>query len=288
MIKKCLIALLLGVFATALTADQNTLVESQKSDEVKKQASGEYPELHRETSVPLAAIQTAWNNAPTGAGVFIVNFSPRETIRLTLREFMTTSIIFPSWEKVKTTLVGDEGNYQILQPEPNVVTIRPSTFVGLDTSLTVFGESGHVYGFYIRTEGYNSNRTSDITVRVNVAGPLLKSVPQPMGTPEESKDYLEAVHLESSHLNFRFSMSGDKTIAPNLVYSDGVRTWFDYGDNLDQKRIPSFYSVIDGFQQAINVSIEDNRLVADRSGTFVLKSGKKVTCVYPTKPKGDR
>lgn len=277
--------IILGCFATALTADQNTILESQKSDEVKKQASGEYPEFNREVSVPLAAIQNAWNNAPRGAGVYIINFTPRETIRLTLREFMTTSIIFPSWEKIKRTLVGDENNYQVIQPEDNIVSIRPSSYVGLDTSLTVFGESGHVYGFYIRTEGYNSEQTSDITVRINVAGPLLKNTPQPMGTPEERTDYLEEAHSGSSHLNFMFSMSGDKTIAPNLVYSDGIRTWFDYGDELDRKRIPSFYSVIDGAQQAINVSIEDNRLVADRSGTFVLKSGKKTTCIYPTKSK---
>jgi type IV secretory pathway VirB9-like protein len=102
---------------------------------------------------------------------------------------------------------------------------------------------------------------------------------------QEKEDYLEEAYFDSSKLDFKFSMSGEESIAPDLVYSDGVRTWFDYGDNLDERNLPTFYSVVDGYQKAINVTVDGNRLVAHGSGSFVLKSGDKVTCVYPTPSK---
>ena len=285
--KKILTIILVICVSFSLNADQSTIMENQKSLAVKQQNNGEYPEMYREASLPLAAIQDTWNNAPKGAGIYIVDYDPRETIRLKVREYMTTSVVFPFWEKIKKSIVGDESNYQISQPEDNVIVIRPISYVGLDTSITMIGESGHVYTFYVRTEGANSRNTSDITVTVRVPGPLFakNNTENACTMNTEKTDYLDEVLLDSSKLNFKFSMSGDELIAPDLVYSDGVRTWFDYGDNLDEKRIPTFYSAIDGYQQALNVTIDGTRLVAHGSGDFVLKSGDRVTCVYPTKEK---
>jgi len=285
--KKILAMVLITLVSSALKADQSLIMENQKSVAVKQQMNGEYPEMNREPSLPLASLQDIWSNAPKGSGIYIVDYDPRETIRLKVREYMTTTVVFPLWEKIKKTINGDESNYQISQAEENVIVIRPISYVGLDTSLTMIGESGHVYTFYVRTEGANSRNTSDITVTIRVPGPLFakNATENACILNEERTDYLEEAVLDSSKLNFKFSMSGDETIAPDLVYSDGVRTWFDYGDNLDEKRIPTFYSVIDGYQQALNVTIDGTRLVAHGSGSFVLKSGDRVTCVYPTKEK---
>lgn len=281
--KKNVLLIVLIAFASLLSADQTAILENQKSEEVKKQASGDYPELKRELTIPLSSIQSAWNKAPSGAGVYIVNFDPRETIKITVREYMTTSVIFPPWEAIENIIVGDENNYQVLKPKENIITIRPTSYVGLDTSVTMIGQSGHVYGFYVRTEGYNSENISDITVRVNAPSPLFARAYQKSINSSEKTDYLEEAFSDSSNLNFKFSMSGDETIAPDLVYSDGVRTWFDYGDKLDERRIPTFYKVVDGYQQAINVTLDGTRLIAEGSGSFVLKSGDRVTCIYPTK-----
>jgi type IV secretory pathway VirB9-like protein len=228
-------------------------------------------------------MQKAWDKNEKGAGVYIINFDPREIIKITVREYMTTTVIFPAWETISEVVVGDDGNYQILKPRDNIVMIRPINYVGLDTSITMVGSHGHVYGFYVRVEGYNSKNISDITVRVIVPAPL--STNCKTSKFQVKNDYLDEAYFSSSKLNFKFSMSGDETIAPNLVYSDGVRTWFDYGDRLDERKIPTFYSVIDGYQQAINVTVDGDRLVAQGSGSFVLKSGDRATCVYPTKIK---
>ena len=287
MIKK-LISFLM-IVCLSVTARADNIDSAQSHKEVSAQVKGDYPDLHRESSVPLASMQKAWEHADYGAGVRIVNFDPRDTVRLVVREYMTTTIVFPQWERIEDVIVGDEGNYQTLKPKENILTLRPVNYVGIDTSITIIGESGHVYGFYVRVEGHNSKNISDITVRMQVPEPIYANNKQskPERVAEQQKeDYLGEAHFDSSKLDFKFSMSGDESIAPDLVYSDGVRTWFDYGDNLDERNLPTFFSVVDGYQKAINVTLDGGRLVAHGAGSFVLKSGDRVTCVYPTKTKG--
>jgi type IV secretory pathway VirB9-like protein len=204
---------------------------------------------------------------------------------------MTTTIVFPQWERIEEVIIGDEGNYQVLKPKDNILIIRPTNYVGIDTSVTLIGESGHVYAFYVRVEGHNSKNISDITVRMQVPEPVYayaKQAKQSREVEQEKEDYLEEAYFDSSKLDFKFSMSGDESIAPDLVYSDGVRTWFDYGDNLDERNLPTFFSVADGYQKAINVTLDGTRLMAHGAGSFVLKNGDKVTCVYPTPSKSRR
>jgi ComB9 competence protein len=206
---------------------------------------------------------------------------------LVTREFMTTSVVFPPWEKIEEIVAGDDSSYRITKIKPNVLSIRPNEFVGVDSSITAFGESGHTYSFYVRSEGYNSQNVSDITVYVRVAAPkyVKGQVLDPEVTLAEKTDYLDAVIFDPANLNFSFSMSGDKSIAPERVFSDGTRTWFDYGKKMGKKTLPSIYLVVDGVDTPINVTREGTKLVAQATGSFALKSGQKVTCVYPSDQK---
>jgi type IV secretory pathway VirB9-like protein len=293
MIKKILSLIMIVCLSIPASADQ-PVDDSLAHKEVSQQAEGDYPTLHRESSVPLASMQKAWEHAEYGAGVRIVNFDPRDTVRLVVREYMTTTIVFPQWERIEEVIIGDDGNYETRTIKDNILTIRPTNYVGIDTSITLIGESGHVYGFYVRVEGHNSKNISDITVRMQVPEPVYAYAKQAKVSKkerqveQEKEDYLEESYFDSSKLDFKFSMSGDETIAPDLVYSNGVRTWFDYGDNLDERNLPTFFSVVDGYQKAINVTMDGNRLVAHGAGSFVLKSGDKITCVYPTASKSKR
>jgi ComB9 competence protein len=252
---------------------------------VEAQVSGHYPALNRQESLPLGAIQHAWDNADPFAGVYQVHYHPRSVIRLITREFMTTTIIFPLWESIVEEVIGDKSAYQIKKPKPNVVVIIPNEFVGIDSSITLIGESGHVYAFYVRGEGYNSENISDIAVHIRVPAPkfeLSKKNTLFTSALKEKVDYLEAVSFDPALLNFEFDMAGDPSIAPERIYSDGVRTWFDYGDKMGLKTLPVIYAVIDDVDTPLNVIREGNRLVAQGTGAFTLKSGKKVTCVTPS------
>jgi ComB9 competence protein len=275
----------------------NNVSAIAENPDLENQINGEYPALNREEFKPLGAIQNAWDNAGSEAGVYMVKFSTRETIRLVIREFMITTVVFPRWESIEEIRVGDPSNYQVVQSpnKSNIVFIRPMGYVGLDSNITMVGISGNVYGFYVRTEGYNSNKTSDITVNVLVPTPPFlvegrkskydRTTNQSALSFKEPTDYLESAVFKPEDLDFDFSMSGDTTIAPLRVFSDGVRTWFDYGDTMGKKNLPTIYVILDGVDTPINVTRQGNRLVAQAVGEFHLKSGDKTTCVYPTPSK---
>ena len=119
--KKIVLLLIIVAFCGQVSAEQS-ITQIQKSQEVVDELDGNYPKMTREPSVPLAAMQKAWDKNEKGAGVYIINFDPREIIKITVREYMTTTVIFPAWETISEVVVGDDGNYQILKPEPVITS----------------------------------------------------------------------------------------------------------------------------------------------------------------------
>ncbi len=288
------ILLILIFFNTSVLANnfesvvlEPDIVPVTENPDVEAQVAGKYPSINRQESLPLGAIQHAWDNASPGSGVYQVNYNPREVIKLVTREYMTTTVEFPIWEKIEEINIGDENAYQITKPKPNILMIRPNEYIGMDSNITAIGESGHVYSFYIRSEGYNSKNISDIKVLVRVPAPkFVKTGSKSLNEFKdlfEQADYLDKVAFDPAKIDFCFSMSGDKSIAPERVYTDGIRTWFDYGSDMGSKSLPTIYSVIDGVDTPINVNREGTKLVAQATGVFTLRSGQKVTCVYPSK-----
>jgi type IV secretory pathway VirB9-like protein len=76
-------------------------------------------------------------------------------------------------------------------------------------------------------------------------------------------------------------MSGERSIAPRRVFSDGVFTWFDYGAKWDREDLPAVYRVVDGVDTPVNTRIKGTMLVAEATGAFTLRNGQRVVCVRP-------
>jgi ComB9 competence protein len=248
-----------------------------ENPDIEKQMKGEYPELERVEAQPLGAIQRAWDKASPSAGVYNVVYRASEVIRVRAREYMTTTIVLPQWEQVNELILGDETTYEVKQLKPHLISIRPKEFVGIDSTLTLIGASGRVYSFYMRTEGYNSKNVSDVSIYVRCPRPDVTY--QNPERKDQSSDYLEDAYVNPSDLSFSFTMAGDPEIAPERVYSDGIRTWFDYGANIHKKSLPTIYKVEDGIDTPINVNREGSKLVAQAVGNFALKHGNKIVCV---------
>ena len=264
---------------------QNTTSTLTEHPDVENQVKGQYPDLARKESLPLGAIQHAWDHAKEGAGVYNVTYTGNEIIKLRCREMMTTCINLPSWERVEKFTLGDPSSFKVENSRANILTIQPQEFTGLDSNLVVIGASGKVYSFYLRSEGYNTIHVPDLAVYIRVPKPsnFFSSIPGTKSSGDKQKDdYLEEVSFDPSNLNFNFTMAGDKEIAPHRIYSDGIRTWFDYGEEIKKKGLPAIYAVIDGVDTPINVSREGTKIVAQHSGSFTLRNGHKVVCVFPT------
>lgn len=281
----------------------------EQNPDIEAQMKGRYPALNRQNlhngqeSYPLGAIQKAWNRPDdNGAGVYRVIYRPHEVIKVRIREFMTSTLVFPQWESIGDIIVGDPSSYGVKSIQPHVVTITSKDNIGVDSSITLIGKSGRVYTFYVRTEGYNSRHIPDVAVYIKV--PYSGPDPQkPLTTESSPDDYLEDAYFDPSKISFAFDMAGDESIAPERVYSDGIRTWFDFGERIREQSLPTIYHIDDGVDTPVNVArdVKGNRhgksqqgtkIVAQAAGSFALKHGQKRVCVYPSAdsplPKGTK
>ncbi len=295
------------VVEEAAREDQHYEVNS----DVEKQKDGKFPRLERQHA--LGAIQRAWDKASNHAGIYTVTYSQEQLIRLRLREFMTTTVVLPSWEIIEDIIVGDKSTFEATKNNDHIVLMRPKEFVGADSNITVVGRSGLVYSFYVRSEGFNSNHLPDLRVHVHVPG----DVPMSFVSHEEQgekgrgsvKDrtkttssleffeknnekitnYPSTLPPKLSRLNFKWSMSGDSSIAPRQVFSDGIRTFFNFDDGtgraIEHQDLPIIARVMDGVDTPVNTRIEGTMLIAESEGVFTLRNGTRTVCVYPTDTK---
>ncbi len=262
-----------------------------ENPDIEAQVKGQYPGLERKESLPLGAIQHAWDKAGPTAGVYQVIYNPAEIIRVRCREMMATTIVFPAWERIEKVVMGDAASFKTETPKPNIILIQPQEFIGLDSNMTAIGASGKVYSFYLRSEGFNTNQVSDLTVYIRVAKP--QQMPLPLNATTKSlngshdkNDYLEEATFDPANLNFAFDMAGDLEIAPERVYSDGIRTWFDYGPDIAKRNLPAVYAVVDGIDTPLNVNRDGSKIVAQGAGAFTLKAGQKLVCITPSSVSG--
>ncbi len=70
-------------------------------------------------------------------------------------------------------------------------------------------------------------------------------------------------------------MAGDKSIAPDRVYSDGVFTYFDYGNRWNESDLPAVYRVVDGVDTPVNTRTKGVLLIAESAGAFTLRNGQR-------------
>jgi ComB9 competence protein len=273
--------------------------------DVEDEVKGKYPAMQREESLPLGQIQRAWDKAPPNQGIYNVDFSPERVTKIRVRQFMPVTIVFPEWETLSSDPeAGDNFVFAAQRAGINKLVIR-AKFVGADATITVIGDSGTVYPFYVRAEGANSVNVPDVVVYLHAAPPGAGVVITPAGkdakggkavapanlksgpsnsrevTGEKMPDFVKPIAFNADKLSFDFNMSGDGSIAPRRVFSDGVFTWFDYGTKWDREDLPAVYRVVDGVDTPVNTRIRGTMLVAEAAGAFTLRNGQRVVCVRP-------
>ena len=287
----------------------------ETNSDVEHQKEGKFPRLERQHT--LGAIQRSWDKAGRQAGVYTVTYSQQQLIKLRLREFMTTTVVLPTFEVIEDIIVGDKSTFEAVKNNNHIVLMRSKEFVGADSNITIVGRSGIVYSFYVRSEGYNSENLPDLRVHVHVPGDVPMSFPVSMEGQGSSKEksrlqnnhennqgtassseltrnnsnqrnegYPETLLPKLSRLNFKWSMSGDASIAPRQVFSDGVRTWFNFDDGsgrvIEQQDLPIIARVMDGVDTPVNTRIDGTMVIAESEGVFTLRNGTRTVCIYPT------
>ncbi|WP_114090153.1 TrbG/VirB9 family P-type conjugative transfer protein, partial [Thalassospira profundimaris] len=131
--------------------------------QAKDQAEGRFgPMIRPRTS---GQIQDAWDYAEKNDGVYVTDMCETCTYRVRTREYLVTLIELPAGEEITRIDVGDPRSWSVNKRDERRIAIRPASY-GYDTSMIVYGGSGHVYPFYLRAEGVNSINMPDLLVRL--------------------------------------------------------------------------------------------------------------------------
>lgn len=272
----------------------------QTQGNIDQQALGLYPVMERNSILPLGSLQRAWDAPFSSAGqatpgVMRYVWRPDFIMAVRTREFMVTTVHLPTWESITDIIVGDPVVFEATRVRANILAFRPN-HAGADTNITVIGVSGNVYSFYVRSEGWNSDQVTDLTVYVsaNRVDPTQGTAPSnnPMmgGVSALNNlnlpDYLRQIIFRPDQLRFNLRILAptpeDVEIAPERVFTDGVWTYFDFGSRADIMRRPVIYLVQDGVDTLVNTRTagpQGNVLIAEAVGNFTLRNGKRVVCV---------
>src|SRR3546814_20253077 len=109
---------------------------------IEAQLDGEFGVIARQPSLPLGAIQGAWEHAEPKAGVYNVAYAPDEIIRLRVREKMPVTIVLPEWEEVGPIANGDPFVFGYQRIQKNMVVFEAAHEIGRAT----WRERGCQYG----------------------------------------------------------------------------------------------------------------------------------------------
>ncbi len=264
---------------------------------IDQESHGDFPAMSRSPSLPLGTLQRSWDrpvaaNGQTAPGVIHYLWQADFVMGVRTRDFMVTTLMLPSWERIAEFYVGDPVVFEVKKVKGNVFVIR-SRNAGADSNLALLGSSGNIYNFYIRSEAWNSNQVTDLTVYVDAA----REDEEESGTPAFPRgggagegpavpDYVRRIIKRPEDLRFDMKLyaqhPSDAEIAPSRVFEDGLFTYFDFGDRADIVTRPIVHQVIDGVDSAVNsrtVGPHGSVLVAEAVGDFTLRSGNRVVCV---------
>lgn len=266
------------------------------------------------SGLDLRQTQAAFNDSKADGNVVSYVYGQNLTYKISLRETMTTTVVLPPGEETTGHILGDttqftyrsylteRGSQSGLTLPPNIIILEPVN-PGVDTNLTVFGKSGNIYSFYLRTDSIKSSNLphlvayildKDLTARVNLAAGINgtkepeseedASTPvTPELVPDEDADYLrELPPVDPVLINRNYKViGGDKSLEPLEVFDDGIGfTYFKYGKNFDKTAVPALYQVVDGYDVPVNTQIRDGHIVAKLLyPSWTLRLGKKHLCI---------
>ena len=161
--KKIICLLLAGTFAFAEPnpfVDEDNSVFSDSDFEVEQVANNE----HNSKMMFLDSVQKHFWNPKRKPQDNTLNILHRDgdTHKIRTRYAMVTTIIFDD-DKIAKVIFGDPNGFELTElgkdkwDLSNIITIKPK-MIGIDTNLTIIGESGTIYTFYVFSTHFTNRR----------------------------------------------------------------------------------------------------------------------------------
>jgi ComB9 competence protein len=264
-------------------------------------------------NLPLHQIQRAFDNSKNDANTEELPYNRMLTYKVLLREYMTTLIVLPEGENIKTITVGDKVNFAatpiyLEEGEPVNKFEVFGKYPGADTNVRALGESGNIYNFYLRIDSVNSENLPHLTFFIT--DPLLtqkmslakrqkessiqknKFKPKAQDNLEGLADYLHKLkNVEAGDLNFNYQVTDPNIeFAPIRIFDNGHMTFFQFAEkNFDQtSNLPVILMVKGKSDTYVNSTpIPGTGIIrvetVSPTGRFTIVNGDQYVCVRRAK-----
>jgi type IV secretion system protein VirB9 len=202
----------------------------------------------------------------------LVTYDPNNVVVIAARYGYQTQIVFAPNETVQNVSVGDSLAWQLV-PVNNNLFIKP--VAPSKTNMTVL-TSSNSYNFQI------DSTNSDVTPTYKV-----QFIYAPGGYDQSGASNVIG-SFEPDKLNWRYSFTGDRSLAPISAFDNGQFTYFKFNKSA-LSQIPAIFIVgKDRKETLVNYHVQGDYVVINTVAMqYTLRSGKYVTSVYNDYAIGD-
>ncbi len=315
----------MALFVTANAFAQLTDGDTASLDQYADQAQGNYPAINSlgAPGASIGMLQSAWQDPMQNMGegqskpaYSKYYWTPDMVLPIRVREGMMTLVNFPEWELIENVYSGDSESFNVEISGPNSILLYPSPngSVGVDSNIILFGRSGNKYVFYIRSEGYNTERLTNSIIDIEVVGDESASGGSPssrsgvlagsgrtsggVGRSGKSvastytrrflkEDWLKSLPVDPAEFRFDIEIyvpnPDDVVIAPERVWRDNIFTYIDLGEKaLNMTQRPIVTLIVERVETPVGFRTKgpNNRLIiVEGIGDMVMRSGKRMVCL---------
>ena len=204
--------------------------------------------------------------------VKVVQYDPNNVVILQGRYGYQTQITFAANESIKNVSIGDSVAWQAVAVQNNLF-IKP--MAGSQTDMTVLTNLNS-YSFQLDSSQTNTSPTYKLVFNYPEGGLYENGNQEAVGTFDPAK------------LNWKYSFTGDRSIAPIEAFDNGQFTFFKFKNN-GESRLPAIFVVDkDRHQTLVNYHMQGEYLVVHSvARQFTLRDGTYVTSVYNDLAIGD-
>ncbi|WP_324171107.1 TrbG/VirB9 family P-type conjugative transfer protein [Sulfurimonas sp.] len=226
--------------------------------------------------IDLDSLQKVYLTKPTNDAIISYKYSPKNLMKIRTRILGQTTVILPKGEIPVSKKNGNPAAFKIEFSKGidfkyninNTFTITAG-YIGTDTTLTIFGQSGRVYNFYLYSIGTDSAKIPNSTVYITKNGKIptanylddfdvkdqkisklrkeIKKYKQKLNLIKEKKTKnLKNFNITKIQFDYKFK----KDFQLQSIFNDKEYTYFKFDKEFN---IPKFFTV-DTLHDKVNMN----------------------------------
>ncbi|MBB4170875.1 TrbG/VirB9 family P-type conjugative transfer protein [Rhizobium sp. BK538] len=202
-----------------------------------------------------------------------VVYQPNDVVRVFATYGISTMIIFDEGEAFETIAVGDTDSWDIVPADKgNILFVKPKAR-NAATNMNVVTTKRM---YYLELNDYAPEDNKKVFgIRFvypdkDLNASLRRQAEARVGTPNMSG-------IDKANVNIDYAFSGDPALKPLMVFDDGKKTFFKFG-----QKVPAVFAVNSDFTETLrNFRREGDYIVLDGTASqYTLRDGNQWTCIF--------